>query len=112
MTEGRGCKNGWEEESQGHSHPGGKVRSGAMNNNAEGSAAFLESLMEQTGPLLRLYFYTLSLTFKALDYKDKIFPKYTTLNVQEKSVGFDSSIQSTCACFYVIFFFLLITIFP
>ncbi|MDF4835182.1 hypothetical protein P3535_23130 [Vibrio parahaemolyticus] len=68
--------------------------------------------MEQTGPLLRLYFYTLSLTFKALDYKDKIFPKYTTLNVQEKSVGFDSSIQSICACFYVIFFFLLTTIFP
>lgn len=36
MTEGRGCKNGWEEESQGPSHPGGKVRSGAMKNNADG----------------------------------------------------------------------------
>ena len=36
MTEGRGCKNDWEEESQGPSHPGGKVRSGAMNTNAEG----------------------------------------------------------------------------
>ena len=36
MTKGRGCKNGWEEESQGPSHPGGKVRSGAMNTNAEG----------------------------------------------------------------------------
>lgn len=36
MTEGRGCKNDWEEESQDHSHPTGKVRSGAMNTNAEG----------------------------------------------------------------------------
>ena len=46
------------------------------------------------------------------DYKDKILAKYTTLNVQDKSIRCDSYMQSIYTSFSLIFFFLFIKISP